>query len=170
MRIHITGFVIWVIWCFFAAWIYNDHLLPAMRKPVTEIAVPVVQNAEADSLAALRASMPSELLIYFEFNDAEFKPDPSTETSIAAMKAWLEKYPRSALSVTGHSDLVGTEEFNMMLGMKRAEAVGKFLGEKGIPASRIVIESKGEAEPAASYLTAEGRSKNRRTQVTIKMQ
>jgi OOP family OmpA-OmpF porin len=74
------------------------------------------------------------------------------------------------LLVSGHSDLVGTEEFNRDLGMKRAAAVGKFLEEKGIPSARMLIESKGETEPVASYITAEGRSMNRRTQVTIKMQ
>ncbi len=71
----------------------------------------------------LKASMPKDLLIYFEFNDAKFKPDPQTDNSIAPFKAWLDKYPASMLSVTGHTDLVGTPDYNRELGMKRARVV-----------------------------------------------
>ena len=170
MRIHITGFVIWVIWCFFAAWIYNDYLIPAMKKPAPEITVPVVQNAEADSLAKLRASMPKDLLIWFEFNDSKFEPDPQTAASVAEFKAWLDKYPQSMIQVTGHSDLVGTDEFNFELGLKRAQIVGKYLESQGISPERMKAESMGEKAPREDYLTEEGRAKNRRTEVTIKMQ
>jgi outer membrane protein OmpA-like peptidoglycan-associated protein len=170
MRIHITGFVIWVIWCFIAAWLYNDYLLPAFKKPVTVVTVPAEQNAEADSLARLMASMPKELLIFFEFNDVKFNPDAATEKSVNDFRLWLEKYPQSMLIVTGHSDLVGTDEFNKELGMKRAAAVGKYLEAGGISSSRMTIDSKGELEPLGEYFTEAGRSKNRRTEVKIKMQ
>lgn len=73
------------------------------------------------------------------------------------------------LSVTGHSDLVGTTEFNQALGLKRALIVGKYLETQGILPARMITESKGENQPAADYITAEGRSKNRRTEVSIKM-
>ena len=169
MRIHITGFVIWVIWCFFAAWIYNDYLVPILKAPVPVVTEAVVRDTAADSLAKLKASLPPDLLIFFEFNNAEFKTDPQTEKSISDFRGWLDKYPQWTLEVTGHSDLVGTEEFNQELGMKRALAVGKYLETLGIPASRIETVSKGESEPAASYITDEGRSKNRRTVVTIKI-
>jgi len=170
MRIHIIGFVVFVIWCFFSAWLYNDHLLPSLKKPVPVITTPVELSHEADSLMKLKASMPGDLLIFFEFNDAEFKPDPQTDQSIAAFKSWLEKYPQSMLSVTGHSDLVGTPEFNEKLGMKRALVVGKYIQEKGVDPSKMVTESKGETLPLGDYLTGEGRAKNRRTEISIKMQ
>jgi len=170
MRIHITGFIIWVVWCIFAAWIYNDYLLPALRKPVPEVIIPVVQTNEADSLMKLKASMPKDLLIWYEFNKTEFKPDQLTEKSIADFKAWLDKYPQSMLTVTGHSDLVGTLEYNQELGMKRAELVGKYLEKQGVSSSRMSTGSKGETQPLGSYLTEEGRAKNRRTEVSIKMQ
>jgi len=170
MRIHITGFIIWVIWRTFAAWLYNDYLLPALRKPVPEVIIPVVQTNEADSLMKLKASMPKDLLIWFEFNKSEFKPDQQTEKSIADFKAWLDKYPQSMLTVTGHSDLVGTPEYNQELGMKRALIVGEYLEKQGISASRMSADSKGETLPLGSYLTEEGRAKNRRTEVSIKMQ
>ena len=170
MRILITGFVIFVIWCFISAWLYNDILLPEMKKPVPVLTTPETKTNVADSLMKLKASMPKDLLIYFEFNDARFKPDPQTDNSITGFKAWLDKYPGSMLSVTGNTDLVGTTKYNMALGLKRAKVVGKYLEDKGINPSRITIESNGKSKPIADYLTKEGRAKNRRTEISIKMQ
>lgn len=170
MRILITGFVVFVIWCFVSAWLYNDHLLPAMNPPVPVQIIPDTQaNKLADSLAALKASMPKELLIYFEFNTVKFKTDPQTDNSIAEFKAWLDKYPGSKLSITGHTDLVGTPEFNQGLGLKRAQIIEKYLEQKGVKNERMVTVSEGESKPAADYITIEGRAKNRRTEVSIKM-
>jgi len=169
MRILITGFVFFVIWCFVSAWLYNDKLLPAMKKPIPLQTVPAKQTREADSLMQLKASMPQNLLIYFEFNDARFKPDPQTDNSISEFKTWLDKYPLSMLSVTGHTDLVGKPDYNYNLALKRAQVVGRYIEGKGIEARRMITESKGSGEPAADYLTAEGRAKNRRTEISIKM-
>jgi outer membrane protein OmpA-like peptidoglycan-associated protein len=170
MRILITGFVVFVIWCFVSAWLYNDHLLPAMNPPVPAQPIPDIQaDNTADSLATLKASMPKDLLIYFEFNTVKFKTDPQTDNSIAEFKAWLDKYPGSKLSVTGYTDLVGTPEYNQDLGLKRAQVVEKLLEQKGINSEKMVTGSGGENNPAADYITAEGRAKNRRTEVSIKM-
>ena len=170
MRILTTGFVFFVIWCFLSAWLYNDKVLPALRKPVTLQAIPETPTAEADSLMKIKASMPENLLIYFEFDESKFKPDPQTDNSVSRLKAWLDKCPSSMLTVTGHTDLVGTPEYNFKLGMKRAEVVGKYLEEKGVNSNRLLLDSKGAAEPADDYLTAEERAKNRRTEVSIKIQ
>ncbi len=170
MRILIIGFVVFVIWSFFSAWLYNDHLLPAMKKPVPVQTIPETQTNVADSLMKLKELMPEDLLIYFEFNDAKFKPDPQTDISIAEFKAWLDKYPGSMLSITGHTDLVGTPDYNQALALKRAQIIGKYLESQGINAGRMITDSKGENQPAADYLTKEGRAKNRRTEISIKMQ
>jgi len=170
MRILITGFVVFVIWCFISAWLYNDKLLPIIKAPIPVAAIPDKQSNEADSLMKLKAMMPKELQIYFEFNDAKFKSDQQFENGIAELKAWLEKYPTSKLSVTGHTDLVGTPEYNMDLGMQRALVTGKYLEGLGISTDRIVTESQGENMAGIDYVTKEGRAKNRKTVISIKMQ
>ncbi|MGA1977630.1 MAG: OmpA family protein [Bacteroidales bacterium] len=170
MRILITGCVAFVIWCFFSSWLYNDILLPVMRKPVPVVTAPENQSASADSLARLKASMPKELSIYFEFNGTKFKPDPQYDSDIAAFKAWLNKYPASMISVTGYTDLVGTEDFNNALGLKRAHVVGKYLEDNGITTDRIIAESRGKDTQARDYITCDGRAKSRRTEISIKMQ
>ncbi|MCU0462822.1 MAG: OmpA family protein [Bacteroidales bacterium] len=170
MRILITGFVAFVIWCFVSAWLYNDKLLPVLNKPVPVLTTPENQTNEADSLMKLKALMPKDLTIYFEFNDAKFKPDPQTDNSVAEFKTWLDKYPGSMLSVKGFTDIVGTPEFNLSLGQERAEAVGKYLEDKGVPSAKIIKESLGERMAYENYITKEGRAKNRKTEVSIKLQ
>jgi outer membrane protein OmpA-like peptidoglycan-associated protein len=54
--------------------------------------------------------------------------------------------------------------------MKRAQVVGKYLEGLGINSGRILTSSAGENNPAAGYITAEERAKNRRTEISIKMQ
>jgi len=168
MRILIIGFVVFVIWSFFSTWLYVDKILPAMKEQVPVLSIPEPQTTEADSLAQLYASMPKELVIYFEFDKLKFKTDPQTDISVTEFKNWLEKYPLSILSVTGHTDLVGTPDYNQTLGLRRARLIQKYLEEKGIPSARIISDSRGEDQPLGSYLTEEGRAKNRRTEISIK--
>jgi OOP family OmpA-OmpF porin len=169
MRILITGTVLFVIWAIFSAWLYNDVLLPVINKPVTVQIVPEQPNPVADSLAKIYASMPKTLMIYFEFDKAKFNSDEQTNNKIAEFKSWLDKYPASMLTVTGHTDLVGTPDYNQSLALKRAQVIEKYLETQGIPAGRMVTESKGELQPAADYITSDGRAKNRRTEISIKM-
>ncbi|MCX6327289.1 MAG: OmpA family protein [Bacteroidia bacterium] len=168
MKILIIGFVVFVIWSFFSTWLYVDKILPAMKEPVAVLTIPEPQTNAADSLAQLYASMPKDLMIYFEFDKLKFKTDPQTDISIAEFKSWLDKYPVSILTVTGHTDLVGTPDYNQPLGLKRAQIIQKYLEEKGIPSTRVISDSKGEDQPLGDYLTEEGRAKNRRTEISIK--
>jgi outer membrane protein OmpA-like peptidoglycan-associated protein len=170
MRILITGFVVFVIWAIFSSWLYNDILLPVINKPVAVQPIPEPQNPVADSLAKIYASMPKTLLIGFEFDQAKFKTDPQTDSKIAEFKLWLDKYPASMLHVTGYTDLVGSTEYNLALSVKRAQVIAKYLETQGIISGRMVIDSRGEADPIADYITAEGRAKNRRTEISIKLQ
>jgi len=170
MRILITGVVLLGIWCIVSAWLYNDKLMPLLKKPVLSQTIPESLTNEADSLMKIKASMPENFLIYFEFGKSEFNPDPQNGKSVAEFKAWLEKYPQSMLLVTGHSDIVGTTEYNYDLALKRAQIVGKYVEDQGINSGRMVVSSKGETEPADDYLTDEGRAKSRRTEISLKMQ
>jgi outer membrane protein OmpA-like peptidoglycan-associated protein len=169
MRILFTGFVVFVIWCFISVWLYNAYLLPVIKSPVPVQSIPEIKTDPADSLLKLKESMPKELLIYFEFDKYKFKADSQTDNSIADFKAWLDKSPESKLTVTGHTDWVGTDEYNMALGLRRARSVEQYLESLGISINRMITTSEGESKPAADNLTDDGRAKNRRTEVLIKM-
>jgi outer membrane protein OmpA-like peptidoglycan-associated protein len=168
MRILITGFIVFLIWSFFSMWLYVDILRPAAKKPVVLQPAPESQNKEADSLMKVYASMPKDLLIYFEFDKTKFNTDPQTDSSIVKFKAWLDKHPEAVLSITGHTDFIGTTAYNQALGLERAQIIRKYLENKGIPPERMVATSRGEEQPIASHITSEGRAKNRRTEITIK--
>jgi outer membrane protein OmpA-like peptidoglycan-associated protein len=168
MRILITGLIVFVIWSFFAMWLYVDILKPLTKKQPALQPVPESQIREADSLKQFYASMPKDLTIYFEFDNLKFKTDPNTDARISEFKSWLEKYPESILMVTGHTDFIGTNDYNMTLGLERANIIQKYLMEKGINANKIIASSKGEEQPVADHITKEGRAKNRRTEITIK--
>jgi outer membrane protein OmpA-like peptidoglycan-associated protein len=168
MRILITGFFALVIWSFLSMWLYVDILKPATRKQVVVRPAEETRSREADSLAKLYATMPRELKITFDFDKTNLIVDPEDDRSISEFKAWLDKYPTAVVTVTGHTDFIGTPEYNMKLGLERAEIVKKYLEEKGIPSEKMITSSMGENKPVADHITAEGRAKNRRTEVTIK--
>jgi outer membrane protein OmpA-like peptidoglycan-associated protein len=168
MRILITGFVAFVIWGVFSAWVYNDKVLPALRTQEPVVTIP--ESITAAPSAAPAEVMPEKLTIYFDFNKNDFKNDPKTDSCTASFKQWLDKHPETKLSVTGHTCIVGTDEYNQKLGMKRAEEIEKYLEKQGVAQERITVASMGEKEPVADNVTGEGRSKNRRGEVTIKTQ
>ncbi len=164
MRILITGLIALIIWSFFSMWLYVDVLKPATKKQAVIQPVVESQTAEADSLMKLYASMPKDLMIYFEFDKSKFEPDQQTDSNIAEFMKWMNEHPGYMLRVTGHADFIGTPEYNQQLGMERAQVVTKYLETKGIPAERIFTESKGSQQPVAKTWE---RTKNRRTEIAI---
>ena len=168
MRILITGFVILAIWSFFSMWLYVDILKPQTKKQVIVQPVPENQNREADSLAKLYASMPKDLQIFFDFDKTKMIPAPGADSLIAKFMEWITIHPATTLLITGHTDFIGTPEYNQKLGNERAETVKKFLAGKGIPPEKMeTFSAGGEQSPGSQILSSE-RAQNRRTQVTIK--
>ncbi|HBC77775.1 MAG TPA: peptidoglycan-associated lipoprotein [Bacteroidales bacterium] len=168
MRILTIGSIVFVIWAFFSTWLFVDFLKPALKRPVPVETLPETRSIVADSLAKIYALMPKELIIWYDFDKAGLTPDTPMEASLTAFKEWLDKYPGSMLVITGHTDLVGTPEYNQALGMERARAAQKFLESKGFPPARMIVSSKGEEEPITGYITDDERAKNRRTVISIK--
>lgn len=68
-------------------------------------------------------------------------------------------------TLTGHTDSVGSEDYNFELGIRRAETVKSYLNENN--AQHLVVESKGETQPVASNNTKEGRAENRRVDISL---
>lgn len=74
----------------------------------------------------------------------------------------LQKYPEMKLKIEGNTDNVGADDKNMKLSQDRANAVKKYLEDKGIAADRLTAIGYGETKPIADNKTAEGRAQNRR--------
>ncbi|MFA7228702.1 MAG: OmpA family protein [Melioribacteraceae bacterium] len=80
----------------------------------------------------------------------------------------LSKYPDAKIKLGGHTDSIGSENYNQKLSVKRANVVRDYLVKKGISDSQIVAEGFGELKPVAPNKTAKDRAQNRRTEIGAK--
>jgi OOP family OmpA-OmpF porin len=67
----------------------------------------------------------------------------------------------------GHTDSIGTDEYNQKLSVRRAESVKAYLVSKGVEQNRVYTEGKGKKQPVATNKTKEGRQKNRRVEIEV---
>ena len=79
----------------------------------------------------------------------------------------LMNYPDSTVTVVGHTDNTGAAAYNQDLSQRRADAVANVLRDAGVRASRLIAYGRGESQPIATNLTAEGRAQNRRVEIHI---
>jgi OOP family OmpA-OmpF porin len=99
--------------------------------------------------------------ITFRFDKSDVIPDPNPVLDLAI--EILRAYPDVKVEIHGHTDSVGSEAYNMKLGLRRAEAVKKYLiDQDGITGENLITKSFGESKPIASNDTKENRAKNRR--------
>jgi len=111
----------------------------------------------------LKLTMDSE--VSFDFNSAIIKPGfYSTLDKIADI---MRRYPRTQIVIAGHTDSVGSEEYNLQLSLRRANAVADYLISRGVERSRLGTEGHGELEPIASNDTEQGRTQNRRVEIFV---
>ena len=78
-----------------------------------------------------------------------------------------KKYDKTIIEVAGHTDSVGEAAYNKQLSQRRATAVAQYLGSRGISEQRIMTAAGGEDHPIASNTTEQGRTANRRVEVTL---
>jgi OOP family OmpA-OmpF porin len=71
------------------------------------------------------------------------------------------------ISIIGHTDSIGSEDYNMALSLRRAEAVKDYIVSEGIDPSIIKVSGEGESNPVASNATPEGRAQNRRVDIIV---
>jgi peptidoglycan-associated lipoprotein len=80
---------------------------------------------------------------------------------------WLRKWSSTRVTVEGHADARGTNEYNLALGERRGNAVKDYLVTLGIAANRLTVISKGEEAPVCSEMTEACYAKNRRAHFVI---
>jgi len=104
--------------------------------------------------------------IYFDFDKSNIKPEfyPVLDEGVAMTKS----KPNTGVVLEGHTDSVGTEQYNQALSMRRANSVKAYFVKKGIEANRISTVGYGESQPRADNATAEGRKLNRRVEIKFK--
>ena len=158
------------VWASFQAIEFGDAPLS------TQTAVNIVetQPLETDKIVVRDASAMEQAIesegrialygIYFDFDKADVKPE--SDPQIAEIAKLLEQRPELNVYVVGHTDGKGTQDYNLKLSQRRAEAVAELLASRHqIAAERVVPAGVGMLAPVASNLTDEGRAKNRRVEI-----
>jgi outer membrane protein OmpA-like peptidoglycan-associated protein len=104
--------------------------------------------------------------VNFDFNKATLRKDavPILDEALQILK----EQGSVDIIVQGHTDSVGSDEYNMKLSRQRADTVRDYFVKHGIAATRITAEGLGESKPVASNKTAGGRAENRRVELHIK--
>jgi outer membrane protein OmpA-like peptidoglycan-associated protein len=103
--------------------------------------------------------------VLFDSGKAELRPEAGAE--LDSLIIFLQKFPKVHLGISGHTDDVGTDEYNLDLSERRAKSVQSFLESKGIPMERLRSRGFGESRPVADNTTEAGRQGNRRVECIV---
>ena len=150
---------------------------PGCDGAIVPVQVPVAKEAVQVPVQPMQPAQPQQSMgptstkltfsadAFFDFDKSVLKPEG---------KQQLDRLVDSAKGVNlevviavGHTDSVGSDNYNQKLSMRRAEAVKAYMVSKGIDKERVYTEGKGEKSPVADNKTAEGRAKNRRVEIEV---
>jgi len=174
MRTLIVGFLAFALWSTLSTYLYvckikglcyesfslqANAVAPQDKMGIDSLPKPAVKE---------KPVVPKDLVIYFAFDKSEFNVNDQTGKYFDESNEYLEQNAETRLTITGHTDAIGTNDYNQALGYRRAQSVKNYFEGEGMPASKITIESKGEMQPVDNNSTQEGRANNRRTVITIK--
>ena len=148
----------------------------------TEKARQAAAQAEAEK-AQLRAQLLSQLNSILQtrdsarglivnmsdvlFDTGSYTLKPGAREKLAKISGIVLAHPGLNLQIEGHTDSVGSDEFNQQLSERRADSVRDFLAQQGVPGSSITARGFGKSQPVAGNETAEGRQRNRRVELVV---
>ena len=141
----------------------DNNWTPATAAKGCDGALQAAAAAPASGVMQSKITLQADTL--YDFNKSDLKPEG--KATLDKIAADLSKIKLEVIIAVGNTDSVGTDAYNMALGQRRAQSVKSYLTSKGVDGSRIYTESKGKSNPVASNATAEGRAKNRRTDIEV---
>ena len=141
-----------------AAGAYMDRQEAELRRQTAGTGVDVIRQGDE-----LLLRMPSG--ITFAFN--RFDVQPQFQSTLNQVAQTLNAYPATMIDVLGHTDSVGSDEYNQRLSEQRAQAVASYLMARGVSQSRIAIRGYGETMPIADNGSEAGRAANRRVEIKV---
>jgi peptidoglycan-associated lipoprotein len=137
------------------------------KKAVSQAKAPAPAPAPAEEKPAPTAvTKPpagwniSQNNIYFEFDKSTLTP--MAQDTLMRHAGWLRENPNATVTIEGHADERGTNEYNLALGDRRADSAKAFLVDLGVSASRLTTISYGEERPLCMEQSEECWAKNRR--------
>jgi outer membrane protein OmpA-like peptidoglycan-associated protein len=103
--------------------------------------------------------------VFFDFDSFELKQE--SLSSLRRLKQFLRENPMVSIRITGHTDNLGSDEYNLRLSLQRAQSVLRYLEDEGIDPGRIQVVGKGFREPMVPNSNAFNQALNRRITVSI---
>jgi OOP family OmpA-OmpF porin len=127
---------------------------------------PVAAPAPAPAAAPAPAPAPAAVVPAAPATEkVDLKPEGKAKLDDLADK--VKGLTLEVVIAVGHTDAKGKDAYNQKLSIRRSEAVKSYLTDKGIDASRVYTEGKGESQPVADNKTDSGRAKNRRVEIEV---
>ena len=143
----------------------------AKKRAEEEAAAAAKRRAEEEAAAAAKRLLQDQVnafeseKIYFDYDKADLKAD--AQATLENKAKFLQDNPSYSVTIEGNCDERGTNEYNLALGERRADAAKKFLNSLGISADRITTVSYGEEKPVASGHDETAWSQNRRDEFKL---
>lgn len=141
---------------------------PAPESPQAAPPPPLTAAAPAEKSSAPTAEPPKEApppraAVHFEFDRADLTT--ADQNQLNQLADSLRSRPALKVKVAGHCDELGTEEYNLALGQRRADAARAYLVRLGVEPARVEAVSFGEEQPADAEHTPEAWAANRRAEL-----
>jgi peptidoglycan-associated lipoprotein len=151
----------------------NTTLTAPQAGDSVTVTVTTTDNAKNPASASATLSIQRRVVIEFEdvhFDFDRFNLRPEALKILDDAIAKLQANPNIQVTIEGHADSIGTQQYNLALGDRRANAARAYLVMRGIAESRLRTVSYGEDRPIDTNETAAGRARNRRAHLAIIMQ
>lgn len=136
----------------------HDVQATVTQEPVQAPQTQTVMQSDVITLAADT---------YFDFDKSTLKAEGKQAIQQLASELNQRGAEVKKITIVGHTDSVGSEQYNQGLSERRARSVGDYMLENGVPASLIQAYGQGESQPVATNKTAAGRAQNRRVEITV---
>ncbi len=144
----------------------------ADNKPATTGSTAGFSNTTGQSGSGIAGGTQEDLVanvgdrVFYELNSSTLTD--AGQTTLSKQADWLAKYPNVTIQVAGNCDDRGTEEFNIALGERRANAAKDFLVAKGVSSGRVTTISYGKDRPTALGDDEQAWSQNRNAITSVK--
>ena len=136
-----------------------DEQIRELEEATAGSGVDVTQTPNGDGILL---NLPD---VTFAVNSTDISP--SMRNTLDGVAQSLVNYPNSLIDVMGHTDSTGSDQYNLDLSRRRADAVGNYLSSRGVSRARMEMIGYGEQYPIADNTTESGRSQNRRVEIRI---
>jgi len=144
-----------------------DRLRQQAEQEKSDLRARLLQQLNAvlethDSARGLISNMGDVL-----FQTGKYELKPEARERLAKVSGILLAYPTLKISIEGHTDAVGTDDYNQRLSEQRAEAVRDYFVQQGVTENTVTARGFGKTQPIAANDTADGRQRNRRVELVL---